>query len=84
MKKHMRDREVGGDRKRAPSVRRRQKEEEEGGGGGPRREEKGDDVKKRKLLWDKVSRSDASGPRTVSVKQSDTNKDTEENPDMHC
>ena len=29
MKKHMRDREVGGDRKRAPSVRRRQNEEEE-------------------------------------------------------
>ena len=55
-----------------------------GGGGGPRREEKGDDVKKRKLLWDKVSRSDASGPRIVSVKQRDTNKGTEENPDMHC
>ena len=55
-----------------------------GGGGGPRREEKGDDVKKRKLLWDKVLWSDASGPRIVSGKQRDTNKGTEENPDMHC
>ena len=24
------------------------------------------------------------GPRIISVKQRDTNKGTEENPDMHC
>ena len=41
-------------------------------------------MKKRKLLWDKVLWSDASGPRIVSGKQRDTNKGTEENPDMHC
>ena len=39
---------------------------------------------KRKLLWDEVLRSDASGHRKVSVKVVDTNKNTEENPEIRC
>ena len=39
---------------------------------------------KRKKLWDEVSRSAASGHRTVSVKWVDTNKGTEENPEKRC
>ena len=38
----------------------------------------------RKKLWDEVSRSAASGHRTVSVKWVDTNKGTEENPEKRC
>ena len=39
---------------------------------------------KRKLLWDEVSRSDASGHRNVSVKWVDTNKGTENKPELRC
>ena len=39
---------------------------------------------KRKMLWDEVSRSDASGHRIVSVKWVDTNKGTEEKPEIRC
>ena len=39
---------------------------------------------KRKLLWDEVSRSDVSGHRIVSVKWVDTNKGTEEKPEIRC
>ena len=39
---------------------------------------------KRKLLWDEVSRSDASGHRIVSVKWVDTNKGTESKPKIRC
>ena len=39
---------------------------------------------KRKLLWDEVSRSDASGHRIVSVKWVDTNKGTENKPEIRC
>ena len=39
---------------------------------------------KRKLLWDEVPWSDASGHRIVSVKWVDTNKGTEENPEIRC
>ena len=38
----------------------------------------------RKKLWDEVSRSAASGHRIVSVKWMDTNKGTEENPEIRC
>ena len=38
----------------------------------------------RKKLWDEVSRSAASGHRIVSVKWVDTNKGTEENPEIRC
>ena len=39
---------------------------------------------KSKLLWDEVSRSDASENRVVSVKLVDTNNGTEENSDIRC
>ena len=39
---------------------------------------------KKKMLWDEVSRSDASGHRIVSVKWVDTNKGTEEKPEIRC
>ena len=39
---------------------------------------------KRKLLWDEVSRSDASGHRIVSVKWVDTNKGTENKLEIRC
>ena len=39
---------------------------------------------KRKLLWDEVLRNDTSGQRIVSVKWVDTNKGTENKPEMRC
>ena len=39
---------------------------------------------KRKFLWDEVSRSDVSGHRIVSVKWVDTNKGTENKPEIRC
>ena len=37
---------------------------------------------KRKMFWDEVSRSEASGHRMVSVERVDTHKGTEENPEI--
>ena len=39
---------------------------------------------KTKLLWDEVSRSDASGHRIVSGKWVDTNRGTENKPEIRC
>ena len=39
---------------------------------------------KSKMLWAEVTRSDASWHRAVSVTRDDTNKGSEENPEIRC